>query len=285
MRVFVEQQGERRMKLSCLPVSYYADFLAGRKTLGGWAAEALGLGLDAIDLSIILLVRRDAAFLDAVRKDIERCGITVNMVATYPDFTHPDATQRRWQLRQNQVDIENAAAIGARYVRVTAGQAHPETGKKEGLEWAIEGIGKSLEHAKRQGITLVYENHSKPGVWQYADFSLPTEIFLEIFRRTEGIDLGINFDTANPLIFGDDPLPILQKVLHRVRTIHASENETIGSMKPTVVGKGIVPFDSIFRVLKASGFTGWVSIEEASGTGRQGIKDAVDFVRTAWERA
>jgi sugar phosphate isomerase/epimerase len=273
------------MKLSCLPVSYYADFLAGRKTLGAWAAEAHALGLDAIDLSITLLVRRDAAFLDVIRKDIERCGITANMVATYPDFTHPDAAQRRWQSQQNQVDIESAAAIGARYVRVTAGQAHPETGKEEGIEWAIEGIEKSLEHAKRQGITLVYENHSKPGVWQYADFSQPTEIFLEIFRRTEGIDLGINFDTANPLVFGDDPLLILRKVLHRVRTIHAAENESIGSMKPTVVGKGIVPFASIFRVLKASGFSGWVSIEEASGTGSKGIKEAVDFVRAAWGRA
>ena len=157
--------------------------------------------------------------------------------------------------------------------------------KQEGIEWAIEGIGKSLDVAKRNDITLVYENHSKPGVWQYADFSHPTDIFLEIVRRTEGIDLGINFDTASPLVFGDDPVPILRQVLHRVRTIHAAENETIGSMKPTVLGQGLVPFESIFGILKESGFNGWVSIEEASGTGEKGIKDAVDFVRAAWRRA
>src|SRR3990172_8382811 len=51
-------QGGKAMKLSCLPVSFYRDMTDGEMSIVDWAQIALELGLDAIDLSIILIRNR-----------------------------------------------------------------------------------------------------------------------------------------------------------------------------------------------------------------------------------
>ncbi|MBT3320631.1 MAG: sugar phosphate isomerase/epimerase, partial [Clostridia bacterium] len=40
-----------------------------------------------------------------------------------------------------------------------------------------------------------------------------------------------------------------------------------------------------FSYLKSVGYDKWMCIEEASFTGMDGIKKAVDFVRNTWEKA
>jgi len=273
------------VKLSCLPVSYFGKILTGGMSIGQWAREAAEIGLDAIDLSILFLRDCELNGLRRMRREIEATGLRVAMVATYPDFTHPDSVERARQMLQLREDIAAAAALGAQLVRVTAGQAHPGTGREEGIAWAVEGLTGSLAVAEECGVRLVYENHSKPGVWDYFDFSYPSDVFLAITRATEGTSLGINFDMANPLVYGDDPLSLLKQVLDRVVSVHAADTRTVGALNPVVLGTGVVPFERIFSVLKGSGFDGWICIEEASGTGPAGFERAASFVRRVWEEA
>ena len=49
------------MKLSCLPVSFFADILGGRMSVSEWARMGRELGLDAIDLSILFVPDRTPA--------------------------------------------------------------------------------------------------------------------------------------------------------------------------------------------------------------------------------
>ena len=270
------------MILSCLPVSYFAELRRGTRSIEEFADEARGLGLDAIDLSVLLLEHRSPGELEALRGRIEERGLFVNMISSYTDFTHPEAGARREQRKQLEAAVRMAAAIGGRMVRVTAGQAHPGVSREQGVDWAARGLTESLEYARDHGIRLVYENHSRPGVWEHYDFSHPTEIFLHLVEATAGSDLGVNFDTANTLVFGDDPLPVLEAVIERVVSIHAAETKARGRLEPTVLGTGTVPFREIFRLLHRHGFDGPVSIEEASNTGAAGLATAVEFVRRTW---
>lgn len=273
------------MKLSCLPVSYFAEIINGQMSLGQWAREAAGLGLSAIDITILFVRSRNASDLRSMRQEIEAEGVRVAMVATYPDFTHPDRAERFNQARHLEADIAAAAALGAELVRVTAGQAHPRTSREEGIAWAIEGLTTALPAAERHGVRLVYENHSKPGVWDYYDFSYPTDIFLAIVQGTAGTSLSINFDMANPLVYGDDPLPLLKRVVDRVASVHAADIRAAGALEPVVIGTGVVPFLQIFSALKENGFDGWICIEEASCSGPAGVEQAVSFIRRTWEEA
>ena len=87
------------------------------------------------------------------------------MVTSYPDFTHPDARQRERELALAQEVMAVAAGLGAELVRVTAGQAHPETGIAEGIAWAADGLSRLVDGTRAFGVTPVYENHAKPGAW------------------------------------------------------------------------------------------------------------------------
>jgi sugar phosphate isomerase/epimerase len=273
------------MKLSCLPVSYFRSIISGEMSIVDWIGEAAGYALDGIDLSVLFFSERSAQELGALRDAIQRAGLALAIVNTYSDLTHPDAVRRAWEIDQLGKDIETASALGAQNVRIVSGQAHPATGIEEGTRWALEGFLRAAETAEKHGIQLVYENHSKPGNWEYPDFSFPPEVFLSIADRLAGTRVKILFDTANPLAWGADPLPILERVIDRVACVHAADTSVRGQLRPSQVGKGLVPFRKIFNRLKRSHFDGWVSIEEASGTGSTGVQTAVDAVRRAWMEA
>lgn len=272
------------MKLSCIPVSFFRDIIGGSMTIAEWARMGKELGLDAIDVSILFVPDRSRSAVAGLKKSIEAAGMRVAMVASYPDFTHPDASQRDRELALAQEVVDVATGLGAEMVRVTAGQAHPETGREDGIRWATEGLQRLVDRTRKTGVRLVYENHGKPGAWTYTDFSQPPDIFLAIVRATDGVGLGLNFDTANATAFSRDPLELLDQCIERVVSIHAADTAVRGELKPVLLGTGVTPFDPIFRKLVQAGWNNWICIEEASFQGRAGVEKAVQFVRQLWDR-
>jgi sugar phosphate isomerase/epimerase len=273
------------MQLSCLPVSFFADITTGRMSVAEWARMGAAVGLDAIDLSIAFVPDRSPAAVVALRCEIEAAGMRVAMVTSYPDFTHPNPVQRERELALEQEVVAVAAALGAQFVRVTAGQAHPETGRDAGIAWAVEGLTRLVETTRDSGITLAYENHAKPGVWTYTDFSQPPDIFLEIVRRTADVGLGVNFDTGNAASFANDPVALLEQVIHRVVSVHAADTAVYGELRHVLLGTGVTPFIPLFARLKRAGWDGWICMEEASFQGQAGVEAAARFIRQAWKAA
>ncbi|MCS6908659.1 MAG: TIM barrel protein, partial [Anaerolineales bacterium] len=161
------------MRLSCLPVSFFNEIISGRMSVADWAVLGKEVGLDAIDLSILFLPERTLEQARQIRRSVEQVGMQVAMMTSYPDFTHPDIERRKAELKAAICSVQLAAEVGARFLRVTAGQAHPETPLEAGCGWAIEGLNALAEQTAHLGVQLVYENHAKPGVWQYTDFSQP----------------------------------------------------------------------------------------------------------------
>ena len=115
------------MKLSCLPVSLYNDIFTRKNTVADWIQFGAELGLDAVDFSIKFFPERDAEMIKRTRSALERHNITPCMIACYSDFTHPDPAQRAQELAGLKADIALAKALGAKFIRVTAGQNHPDT--------------------------------------------------------------------------------------------------------------------------------------------------------------
>ena len=248
-----------------------------------WARMGVEIGLDAIDLSILFVPERSLHSAANLRRQIEAEGISVTMLTSYPDFTHPDSVQRANELSLAQETVAIAAELGAKLVRVTAGQAHPDTSVAAGITWAVEGLSRLAECTRDSGVTLVYENHAKPGAWTYTDFSQPPEIFLRIFAGTNGCGLGVNFDTANATAFAKDPVFLLEQVLPRLVSVHAADTAVKNELRPVLLGTGITPFRPLFTCLKRSGWDGWICMEEASYQGKAGIEAAANFLRKTWE--
>ena len=56
------------MKLSCLPVSLFADVASGAMSVGDWAEEAKKMGLDGIDISINFIKNNSYTYLREIKE-------------------------------------------------------------------------------------------------------------------------------------------------------------------------------------------------------------------------
>ncbi|KKR03653.1 MAG: Xylose isomerase domain-containing protein TIM barrel [Candidatus Uhrbacteria bacterium GW2011_GWF2_39_13] len=260
--------------LSCLPVSLYPKFKSGNMTVARWTAMAKQLGLDAIDLSVLI-----------TRDDKTKPAFSVDSVAAYTDFTHPDEAVRESEFSRFMEDLCDCAAIGAKYLRVTAGQSHPQITIKQGLNWAEKYLRRAAEFAQVHDVGLLFENHSRPGVWQYYDFAGEPEIYFELVERIRDTNIDLLFDTANACFYKQNPVRMLSEIFPKVRRIHVADIVMAETLKPVLIGKGIVPLSDIFCFLKNNNFSGALSIEEASFSGFDGIKKAVDATRNLWNDA
>jgi len=273
------------LKISCLPVSLYNEIINDSIYVKDWARIAKNIGLDAIDLSMIMIKNHTTKYLNGLKNDLKNEYMSITMITTYPDFSHPDNLQVEREMEYLKHDIALTSFLGARYLRILAGQDYPGIDKNKTIKKVIECFKKIIPFADKYNVKLVYENHSKPGVWEYSDFSHATQIFLKIVDGIWDTSIGINFDTANSVILGDDPIDILKRIIEKVSVIHVADALGLGGLKPSEIGKGIVPLKKIFKYLKEEGFDGWICIEEASNKGIEGIRKATDFIKETWAKA
>ncbi|MHB1314811.1 MAG: sugar phosphate isomerase/epimerase family protein [Christensenellales bacterium] len=270
------------MKVSCLPVSFFADIMEGRMTLAQWIRMGRECGLDGVDISTMLLKNHTPKYLGEVTRMLEEEKIPVVMAVSSPDFSHPDERQRKREMEYLRCDIAVCSQLHIPYLRVLAGQDHRGLKRQDGIRYVVENCKEADGIAKDYGVQLVYENHAKSSGWDTMDFSYDPAIFLEIMDGLKDTSIGVNFDGANTVTFGGDPIPLLKTIFPRIKTVHVADAGQKGKMGHVVIGTGVVPLREIFSYLKTNGYDGWLCIEEGSNTGRYGVQTAVDYVRNTW---
>jgi len=273
------------MKISCLPVSLFSEIIGGKIPLAEWFEIASRSGLDGADISMNFIQGHCATYLNSLRKIIKSSPLPLVMCTTYPDFTHPDPDQRERELAYVTSDIAVCSELGIPYLRVLAGQKHPDTKIDDGIRYAIDYLRKAAQVADRFGVKLLYEDHAKPGAWDYIDMTFPPELFLRVVDGIWDTSIGINFDTGNIVAFGADPVPIIKKVLPKIETIHVTDMAKYGEFSPVLIGTGVVPLKECFKTLKEGGFDNWLCIEEASNQGIDGVRKATENTRRLWNEA
>lgn len=274
------------MHISCLPVSFYRAADRNEISVTDWFKMAKLINvLDGADLGITMIKNHAPSYLTKLNKELKEIGLPLVMITTYPDFTHPDPLQRAREAAYSAADIAVASQLGAKYVRIVAGQAHPAVSRENGIKWAIEGILESQRVAKEFGVRLVYENHPGARAWNYEDFSFSIDRFLEIYDGIRGSGVGINFDIFDVTANGADPFDLLPKIIDMVETVHVNDTAEKGVMKAVPLGQGACPIQEIFTYLKQHDFNGWLCIEEYTERGLNGVVEAVNFVKEAWDKA
>ena len=265
-------------------------------TLREWVDLAAPLGLDGLEYYSGMLELADPARWAEARRTVEERGLVIPMLCCSPDFSHPDAEFRRVEIEKEKNWIRMAAALGAGFCRVLSGQRRPELTREQGIELVAQSIEACLPEAERCGVTLIIENHYKDDFWNYPEFAQKMDVFCELVERVRHPRFGVNYDPSNAFLAGDDPLELLERVKHRVVTMHASDRTLIEGtladlrreeggaegyakrLRHGEIGKGLNDYDAIFGTLRAVGFDGWVSIEDGVD-GMDQLRASVAFVR------
>ena len=190
------------------------------------------------------------------------------------DFSQPGFSQSQGFLN----DLENAEKLRAPYVRILAGGS--KTGDSSEREIIVNGIGSAVKEAENRGITLVLEN-----IGPAAGSAIES---LSILKDVDSPYLRMNFDTANPLLVGEDPLDAFSVLVEYTSYVHLKDfitdreprfsmiadrdrdrlqqSRTGRKMTGVRAGEGIIPLEEIIRKLHKRGYNGIISVEY-EGTG------------------
>ncbi len=251
----------------------------GSMTIRQWIDLASQLDIDGLEFYCAFLELADPKMWAESRRMAADKGLSIPMLCCSPDFTHPDPKFRQQQIDAEKGWIDMTVALGGQYCRVLSGQRRPEVSREDGLRYAAESIEACIPHAQAAGVTLILENHYKDNYWQFPEFAQHMDVFCDLVNRIDSPSFGVNYDPSNTILAGEDPLELLERVKHRVVTMHASdrylkegtiedlrkEEDSVGyaqRLSHGEIGQGMNDYDAIFRTLAGVGFDGWVSIED-----------------------
>lgn len=264
-----------RPVIAWLPVRHIHAIVEGRMSLFEWLESVPAFGVDAVELYHGFLSEQN---LPRVRQALQSLGLQVSQITCAPDFTNPDPAVRKRELESMRQRVEWAAILGANAVRTTAGMQRDDLSEDEGIRYAVECMVQLADFALPMGVYPCYENHYKDRRWTREDFSFLPERFLRIFELIEPTPVRVNFDFANPLMVGADPIELLQRVVHKVHHVHAGDRLP-GEYQHCVLGEGKVPFRALLKILHAHGYTGYLSIEDGQSEGDAGFRRSLTFLQ------
>lgn len=293
------------LKISAFP-KCYLDTIAGERTMSvfDWIEMSRSLDADGLEMYDGFFTSLDDDYLDRVKDAIAATGRVMPMLCCSPDFTNPDADARKRAVERHVRLIEVTKRLGGprAVCRVLSGPRYPEVGRSEGVRWVVECIEALLPTAREHDIVLGLENHYKDGFWKYPEFAQKKDVFLELVGAIKDrTHFGVQYDPSNAVVAGDNPIELLRMVADRVVSMHASdrylaEGTTLDELKQTdgtlgyspnlrhgVTGKGLNDFPTIFSILAAAGYQGWVSIEDGMN-GMEEMAESLAYLREMGRR-
>lgn len=289
----------RAPQVAAFPKGFFDAIVGGRMSLFEWIELAGRLELDGLELYPRFLTSDDVGYLAKVRLAAERHGLAIPMMCHSPDFTRPDPHERQREVKRTGIMLRVTAELGGSFCRVLSGQNRPGLREAETLEWVIDCLWELESVARSCGVVMCLENHYKDGLWTYPEFAQSHARYLRILDAVDSPWLCAQYDPSNALIAGEDQYALLDRVVPRTATVHASDR-FLDSSTPTpvaepgrvgyahalkhgVVGEGQNDYRRIFKTLAAVGYAGWISIEDGEGptveTGLENLRRSVRFLR------
>ena len=283
-------------KLAAFPKGFIKQLVSGQMSIFEWIKLADELRVDGLEFYNNFADVKDSKNWSTVRKAVEETGMVIPMMCASPDFTIPDPILRKQEVEKEIYAIEMSAALGAKYCRVLSGQRRKDITREEGMNYVVDSINACIPTAEKLGITLIIENHYKDDFWTEPEFAQMMDVFVDFVSRIDSKSFGVNYDPSNVIAAGEEPLELLEKIKHRVVTMHASDrylaNGTIEDLRKAeggsagyvsffkhgVIGKGLNDYDAIFKTLKDVGFDSWISIEDGVD-GMDQMHESADFLR------
>ena len=123
-------------------------------------------------------------------------------------------------------------------------------------EVAYERLRQAGEIAGKHGVTIALETHP--------DIGTNGDVHRETMERVNHPNIRVNFDTGNVTFYnkGTDAVTEMKKVIDYVATVELKNHDgKYMSWNFPAIGKGVVDFPGVLRLLEQHGFKGPITIE------------------------
>ena len=210
--------------LAAFPKAWMDDLtLTGKMSLRQWLDIAQSLHVDGVELYFDFLDLKDPAAWPTIKRMCEDRNLAMPMLCVSPDFTHPDPAFRQRQVDQQNRMIDMTATLGGQYCRVLSGQRRPEVSRQQGLQYAADRIKACLPHARAGRSRSSSRTTTRTITGSTPSSPRRPTSSVDLVNAIDHPNFGVNYDPSNTILAGEDPLDLLDKVKHRVVTMHACD--------------------------------------------------------------
>lgn len=204
----------------------------------------------------------------------QQAGVDIICIAGRNNFTLTDENELETEIKRVKRFIDIAQQLKAKFVRLLSGDHRndfilPDVYPR--LHYAFNKVG---DYAEDRGIKIAIENHGGP-----------TATGQRVAKMMEGINspvVGVNYDPANFLNQGTDPLMALRYILPWVNYTHWKDVRWVnGNPQFCAFGKGEIVWQPIIQELLNANYQGyWVVEYEEPSDVEKGTKESFNNL---WE--
>lgn len=247
-----------KIKLSINAWSYYVPLYrqlrgeAGGMSLFDLLEECARLEVDAVDPTGYFFPGYpeppDRSYVYAFKRHAFALGLAFSGTGIRNDFSTADREKRESDIGLAKRWIEVAADLDAPVLRVFAGQQPAGHTWDEAAVWLADALAECAEYGQRHGVIVGVQNHG--------DMLRSADEGLDILGRVNSQWLGAIVDTGYFLT--PDPYDDIARVAPHA--VNWQVKELLGDRK-----EGPIDMDRLVRILRASGYRGYVPVETLPG--------------------
>lgn len=147
------------MRLSCLSLSYSAQFRAGKMDLPKFITAARAIGFDGVDLHMQHLKSFDRIYLKQLRRICLDNGMSIPSFPVSTEFGQfPERINA--EIEKCRVGMETGLFLGAPLARVFVGSTPKGGNAEEAFQRGADALRRCAEIGADMGMVVALQNHS-----------------------------------------------------------------------------------------------------------------------------
>jgi inosose dehydratase len=261
-----------------------------------WTAAHGGEHVEIVPLGYNLV--GNPVLLDEILKAADETNIEISNYAVGANFAKEDTAEFEQEIEAVLRHVDVARALGVKRMRHDVAFRPTEEATVEQFERdlprLVDACRRIADYARDYGITTSVENH---GYYIQA-----SERVRRLIHEVDRLNFRTTLDIGNFLCVDEDPLSAVKNNAPLASMVHvkdfyrrpASYNPGEGwfrtayghYLRGAIAGQGDVPVAELLRIVKQSGYDGYISVEfEGMEDCRTGSRIAMDNVRRLWNEA
>ncbi|WP_411735659.1 sugar phosphate isomerase/epimerase family protein [Paenibacillus sp. M2] len=262
-----------------------------------WIADQGGEHVEIVPMGFSLIEHPE--LIDEIKAVAKEVGIDISNYAIGANFAvQEDAEALEQEIQNVMRHVDVAAALGVKLMRHdVAFRPAPEGTVAQfeiDLPVLVKACQRIADYAAGFGITTSVENHG-----YYVQSS---ERIQRLLHETARENFKTTLDVGNFLCVDEDPVSAVKNNIPYASIVHAKDfywrpsyrnpgegwfQTSHGNyLRGAIVGHGDINMPEVIRVLKQSGYDGYISVEfEGMEDCRTASRIAMDNVRRLWEEA
>ncbi len=133
---------------------------------------------------------------------------------------------------------------------------------EQGLDIVCASLEPIIRHAQKRGVRFALELHNA--------LTTRPDCLHRLLQRFGSDELGVNFDTGNSFLAGNDPVAYAASVADRIVHVHIKDipssqlperSKVTGTRVGVAVGQGVVNLAGVLAALATAGYPGVLSVE------------------------